>query len=183
MFVVIVVEDCYCFDFESKVYVFVFVGQLLFGKYQLVINLLFGLLYYYFDVVGWLIDSLLVVGFRLDQVLIEVIEIEVIICFDQFCKVFKVLCVVGMKLVIDDFGVGYFGLLLLICFQFDKIKVDVELVCDIYISGIKQVIVVLVVCCCEDFGIMVVVEGVEILEEWCWLQLVGICLFQGFFFF
>ncbi len=53
---------------------------------------------------------------------------------------------------------------------------------DIHISGTKQAIVASVVRCCEDLGIMVVAEGVETLEEWCWLQSVGIRLFQGFSF-
>ncbi|MEH8440319.1 EAL domain-containing protein, partial [Klebsiella pneumoniae] len=64
----------------------------------------------------------------------------------------------------------------------DKIKVDAELVRDIHISGTKQAIVASVVRCCEDLGITVVAEGVETLEEWCWLQSVGIRLFQGFLF-
>lgn len=74
------------------------------------------------------------------------------------------------------------GLSLLTRFQPDKIKVDAELVRDIHISGTKQAIVASVVRCCEDLGITVVAEGVETLEEWCWLQSVGIRLFQGFLF-
>ncbi len=87
-----------------------------------------------------------------------------------------------MKLAIDDFGAGYSGLSLLTRFQPDKIKVDAELVRDIHISGTKQAIVASVVRCCEDLGITVVAEGVETPEEWCWLQSVGIRLFQGFLF-
>ena len=121
-------------------------------------------------------------GLRPDQVLIEVTETEVITCFDQFRKVLKALRVAGMKLAIDDFGAGYSGLSLLTRFQPDKIKVDAELVRDIHISGTKQAIVASVVRCCEDLGITVVAEGVETLEEWCWLQSVGIRLFQGFLF-
>ena len=86
----------------------------------------------------------------------------------------------GISFAIDDFGAGYSGLSLLTRFQPDKIKVDAELVRDIHISGTKQAIVASVVRCCEDLGITVVAEGVETLEEWCWLQSVGIRLFQGF---
>ncbi len=113
--------------------------------------------------------------------LIEVTETEVITCFDQFRKVLKALRVAGMKLAIDDFGAGYSGLSLLTRFQPDKIKVDAELVRNIHISGAKQAIVASVVRCCEDLGITVVAEGVETTEEWCWLQSVGIRLFQGSF--
>ncbi|EPY4990658.1 diguanylate phosphodiesterase [Klebsiella pneumoniae] len=182
MFAAIAAEDRYRFDLESKAYAFALAGQLPLGKHQLAINLLPGSLYHHPDAVGWLMDSLLAAGLRPDQVLIEVTETEVITCFDQFRKVLKALRVAGMKLAIDDFGAGYSGLSLLTRFQPDKIKVDAELVRDIHISGTKQAIVASVVRCCEDLGITVVAEGVETLEEWCWLQSVGIRLFQGFLF-
>lgn len=182
MFAAIAAEDRYRFDLESKAYAFALAGQLPLGKHQLAINLLPGSLYHHPDAVGWLMDSLLAAGLRPDQVLIEVTETEVITCFDQFRKVLKALRVAGMKLAIDDFGAGYSGLSLLTRFQPDKIKVDAELVRDIHISGTKQAIVASVVRCCEDLGITVVAEGVETLEEWCWLQSVGVRLFQGFLF-
>lgn len=182
MFAAIAAEDRYRFDLESKAFAFALAGQLPLGKHQLAINLLPGSLYHHPDAVGWLMDSLLAAGLRPDQVLIEVTETEVITCFDQFRKVLKALRVAGMKLAIDDFGAGYSGLSLLTRFQPDKIKVDAELVRDIHISGTKQAIVASVVRCCEDLGITVVAEGVETLEEWCWLQSVGIRLFQGFLF-
>ena len=182
MFAAIAAEDRYRFDIESKAYAFALAGQLPLGKHQLAINLLPGSLYHHPDAVGWLMDSLLAAGLRPDQVLIEVTETEVITCFDQFRKVLKALRVAGMKLAIDDFGAGYSGLSLLTRFQPDKIKVDAELVRDIHISGTKQAIVASVVRCCEDLGITVVAEGVETIEEWCWLQSVGIRLFQGFLF-
>ncbi|HDG7812689.1 TPA: diguanylate phosphodiesterase [Klebsiella quasipneumoniae] len=182
MFAAIPAEDRYRFDLESKAYAFSLAGQLPLGKHQLAINLLPGSLYNHPDAVGWLMNSLLAAGLRPDQVLIEVTETEVITCFDQFRKVLKALRVAGMKLAIDDFGAGYSGLSLLTRFQPDKIKVDAELVRNIHISGAKQAIVASVVRCCEDLGITVVAEGVETLEEWCWLQSVGIRLFQGFLF-
>ncbi|MFM4037756.1 diguanylate phosphodiesterase [Klebsiella quasipneumoniae subsp. similipneumoniae] len=182
MFAAIPAEDRYRFDLESKAYAFSLAGQLPLGKHQLAINLLPGSLYNHPDSVGWLMNNLLAAGLRLDQVLIEVTETEVITCFDQFRKVLKALRVAGIKLAIDDFGAGYSGLSLLTRFQPDKIKVDAELVRNIHISGTKQAIVASVVRCCEDLGITVVAEGVETLEEWCWLQSVGIRLFQGFLF-
>ncbi|BAS35552.1 diguanylate phosphodiesterase [Klebsiella variicola] len=182
MFAAIAAEDRYRFDLESKAFAFSLAARLSLGKQQLAINLLPGSLYHHPDAVGWLMDNLLAAGLRPEQVLIEVTETEVISCFDQFRRVLKALRVAGMKLAIDDFGAGYSGLSLLTRFQPDKIKVDAELVRDIHISGTKQAIVASVVRCCEDLGITVVAEGVETIEEWCWLQSVGIRLFQGFLF-
>ncbi len=182
MFAAIAAEDRYRFDLESKAFAFSLAARLPLGKQQLAVNLLPGSLYNHPDAVGWLMDNLLAAGLRPEQVLIEVTETEVISCFDQFRKVLKALRVAGMKLAIDDFGAGYSGLSLLTRFQPDKIKVDAELVRDIHISGTKQAIVASVVRCCEDLGITVVAEGVETIEEWCWLQSVGIRLFQGFLF-
>ncbi|WP_281074863.1 diguanylate phosphodiesterase [Klebsiella quasivariicola] len=182
MFAAVPAEDRYRFDLESKAFAFSLAGQLPLGKQQLAINLLPGSLYNHPDAVGWLMESLQVAGLRPNQVLIEVTETEVISCFDQFSKVLKALRVAGMRVAIDDFGAGYSGLSLLTRFQPDKIKVDADLVRNIHISGTKQAIVASVVRCCEDLGITVVAEGVETLEEWCWLQSVGIRLFQGFLF-
>ena len=81
---------------------------------------------------------------------------------------------------IDDFGSGYAGLSLLTRFQPDKIKIDREIVTNIHLSGPKQAIVRSIVSCCTDLEITLVAEGIEKLEEWCWLESAGIRRFRGF---
>ncbi len=71
---------------------------------------------------------------------------------------------------------------LLTRFQPDKLKIDREIVSDIHQSGPKQAIVKSIISCCTDLEITLVAEGIEKVEEWCWLESAGIRRFQGFLF-
>ncbi|WP_150313060.1 EAL domain-containing protein, partial [Enterobacter hormaechei] len=53
---------------------------------------------------------------------------------------------------------------------------------NIHLSGPKQAIVRSISCCCSDLEITLVAEGIEKIEEWCWLESAGIRRFQGFLF-
>ena len=87
-----------------------------------------------------------------------------------------------MGLAIDDFGAGYAGLSLLTKIQPDKVKIDREIITDIHQSGPKQAVVRSIINCCRELEIAVVAEGIERIEEWCWLESAGIKRFQGFLF-
>jgi FOG: EAL domain len=117
-----------------------------------------------------------------EQVIIEVTENEMISGFNQFNSAIKQLRAEGVGLAIDDFGSGYAGLSLLTRFQPDKLKIDREIVSDIHLSGPKQAIVKSIISCCTDLEITLVAEGIEKIEEWCWLESAGIRRFQGFLF-
>ena len=39
-----------------------------------------------------------------------------------------------------------------------------------------------IISCCTDMEIALVAEGIEKIEEWCWLESAGIKRFQGFLF-
>lgn len=112
--------------------------------------------------------------------IIEVTENEMISGFNQFNSAIKQLRAEGVGLAIDDFGSGYAGLSLLTRFQPDKLKIDREIVSDIHLSGPKQAIVKSIISCCTDLEITLVAEGIEKIEEWCWLEYAGIRRFQGF---
>ena len=49
-----------------------------------------------------------------------------------------------------------------------------EIVSDIHLSGPKQAIVKSIISCCTDLEITLVAEGIEKIEEWCWLEYAGI---------
>jgi EAL domain-containing protein (putative c-di-GMP-specific phosphodiesterase class I) len=132
--------------------------------------------------VDFLMDEILRHGLVPEQVVIEVTENEMISGFNQFNSAIKQLRAAGIGLAIDDFGSGYAGLSLLTRFQPDKIKIDREIVSNIHLSGPKQAIVKSIVSCCTDLGITLVAEGIEKMEEWCWLETAGIKRFQGFLF-
>ncbi len=121
-------------------------------------------------------------GIPAKQLIFEVSETEAIANPRQFLEQVDPLRGSGVKFSLDDFGAGYSGLNLLAEFQPDTIKLDLTLVRDIHRKGARQAIIRGVLCTCEDLGIDVVAEGVECVEEYDWLWLEGVRLFQGYLF-
>ncbi len=87
----------------------------------------------------------------------------------------------GYHLVLDDYGVGYAGLGLLLAVQPDMAKMDRLLIAGIDHDPVRQAILTHVVSLAEDQGVTLVAEGIETLAELRTLQAIGIPLGQGFF--
>ena len=88
----------------------------------------------------------------------------------------------GFSTAIDDFGAGHAGLGLLAKIQTDYLKLDMELIRAIDTSVSRRVIVEGIVRIAERLGIMVIAEGIETVEEWTTLRLLGIRYCQGYLF-
>lgn len=175
-------DKIYEVDLQTKKYAFALAEKLGIGSHKIAVNLLPMSLVNVPGAVEFLVDQISLHGLQLEQVVIEVTENEMISGFNKFNSAIKRLRGEGIGLAIDDFGSGYAGLSLLTRFQPDKIKIDREIVSNIHLSGAKQAIVRSIVSCCTDLEITLVAEGIEKLEEWCWLESAGIRRFQGFLF-
>ncbi len=175
-------DKLYDVDLQTKAYAFALAEKIGIGDHKIAINLLPMSLVNVPGAVDFLMDQILLHGLVPEQVVVEVTENEMISGFNQFNSAIKQLRAAGVGLAIDDFGSGYAGLSLLTRFQPDKIKIDREIVSNIHLSGPKQAIVKSIVSCCTDMGIALVAEGIEKMEEWCWLETAGIRRFQGFLF-
>lgn len=175
-------DKVYEVDLQTKAYAFALAEKIGIGDHKIAINLLPMSLVNVPGAVEFLMEQILRHGLVPEQVVIEVTENEMISGFNQFNSAIKQLRAAGIGLAIDDFGSGYAGLSLLTRFQPDKIKIDREIVSNIHLSGPKQAIVKSIVSCCADLGITLVAEGIEKMEEWCWLETAGIKRFQGFLF-
>jgi EAL domain-containing protein (putative c-di-GMP-specific phosphodiesterase class I) len=175
-------DKLYEIDLQTKAYAFALAEKIGIGGHKIAVNLLPMSLVNVPGAVDFLMDEILRHGLVPEQVVIEVTENEMISGFNQFNSAIKQLRAAGIGLAIDDFGSGYAGLSLLTRFQPDKIKIDREIVSNIHLSGPKQAIVKSIVSCCTDLGITLVAEGIEKMEEWCWLETAGIKRFQGFLF-
>ena len=116
------------------------------------------------------------------QLVIEVTETEIISESDTFYQAIEQIRSRGMRVAIDDFGAGYAGLSLLADFTPDKIKLDRKITTGIHESGHRQAITEAVLEFANSMGIPLVVEGVETIDEWLWLQHAGVQRFQGFLF-
>jgi EAL domain-containing protein (putative c-di-GMP-specific phosphodiesterase class I) len=88
----------------------------------------------------------------------------------------------GFSTAIDDFGAGHAGLGLLAKIQTDYLKLDMELIRSIDTSVSRRVIVEGIVRIAKRLGITVIAEGIETVEEWTTLRLLGIRYCQGFLF-
>lgn len=175
-------ESLYSFDLETKAVALQQAGLMLRTDEKIAINLFPGSLYSIPGSVTLLVEQIRQANLRPDQVIIEVLETELITRIDDFHHSLKEIRAAGIGIAIDDFGSGYSRLSLLSKFQPDKIKLDRALIVDIHKNGIKQAMIAAIVKYCEDMGIKLVAEGVEKQEEWCWLQSIGIRLFQGYLF-
>lgn len=175
-------DQLYEIDLQTKAYAFALAEKIGIGDHKIAVNLLPMSLVNVPGAVDFLMDQILRHGLVPEQVVVEVTENEMISGFNQFNSAIKQLRAAGIGLAIDDFGSGYAGLSLLTRFQPDKIKIDREIVSNIHLSGPKQAIVKSIVSCCTDLGITLVAEGIEKMEEWCWLETAGIKRFQGFLF-
>ncbi|HGH4620170.1 TPA: diguanylate phosphodiesterase [Enterobacter cloacae] len=175
-------DKIYEVDLQTKKYAFALAEKLGIGSHKISVNLLPMSLVNVPGAVEFLVDQISLHGLQPEQVVIEVTENEMISGFNKFNSAIKRLRGEGVGLAIDDFGSGYAGLSLLTRFQPDKIKIDREIVSNIHLSGAKQAIVRSIVSCCTDLEITLVAEGIEKLEEWCWLESAGIRRFQGFLF-
>ncbi|WP_354692000.1 diguanylate phosphodiesterase [Phytobacter sp. RSE-02] len=175
-------EEMYKFDLESKLVALKLAEKLLKPYERISINLLPGSLVHNCNSVDFIIKAIHECNLEPYQVTIEIIENDLILDLDAFIGILKSIRAAGIGLAIDDFGAGYSRFNLLSRLQPDKLKLDRELIKNIHVSGPKQAIVSSLIKFSQDMGISLVAEGIEKIDEWCWLQSSGIDLFQGFLF-
>jgi len=88
----------------------------------------------------------------------------------------------GVRLALDDFGVGYSSLSYLQRFPFDKLKIDKGFVAPLGRSANGGVIIQSIVGLGCALGLSVLAEGVETEEQRVLLRLAGCNEMQGFLF-
>ena len=88
----------------------------------------------------------------------------------------------GIRLAVDDFGMGSSTLTYIKEFAVSVIKIDISLVKDITENHYSQEIVRSIISLCDQFGIEVVAEGVETYEQLEKLKSMGCQRYQGFYF-
>jgi EAL domain-containing protein (putative c-di-GMP-specific phosphodiesterase class I) len=94
----------------------------------------------------------------------------------------KLLQEFGFMTAIDDFGMGYSGIKLLLEYQPNYIKLDRTLISNIKWDKVKQSVFFGIRRMCIELSIDIVAEGVETEEEYHWLHNAGVDIFQGYYF-
>ncbi|MBH1987506.1 MAG: EAL domain-containing protein [Burkholderiales bacterium] len=121
-------------------------------------------------------------GFPVERIIFEVTEGERVEDGPWFAQILREYKRIGFKTAIDDFGAGYAGLRLLVDFQPDLIKIDMDLIRGVERSAPRQAIVKHLTRLCAEMQIEVIAEGVETTSERDFLMDAGIHLMQGYLF-
>lgn len=174
--------DRYEFDLETKAIAIKQGAALITSEQSLSINLCPGAITHRPNVGEYLHGLATESGLKPRQLVVEVTEVEIISESDAFHHAIEQIRSYGIRIAIDDFGAGYAGLSLLADFSPDKIKLDRKITTGIHESGHRQAITEAVLEFANSMGIPLVVEGVETLDEWLWLQHAGVQRFQGYLF-
>jgi EAL domain-containing protein (putative c-di-GMP-specific phosphodiesterase class I) len=88
----------------------------------------------------------------------------------------------GFRIAIDDLGAGYAGLSSFATLKPEVVKLDMSLVRNVHQSAIRQRLVGSMASLCNDMGMQVVAEGVEVVGEFDTVSKSGCNLQQGYFF-
>jgi diguanylate cyclase (GGDEF)-like protein len=88
----------------------------------------------------------------------------------------------GVHIAIDDFGVGYATLGMLLQPHINKIKIDRSFIKAISHSKSNQILVQSILHLGHSLEMQVVAEGVETVDDYQFLKLIGCDLMQGYFF-
>ncbi len=118
--------------------------------------------------------------FPLDRLIFEVTEGEEVMDPAHLQSIAEEYRRQGFQLAIDDFGSGFANLNLLADLTCNIVKIDMALIRDLHIRPKAEALVQMTVEMCKQFGISVVAEGIETVEEYQALRRCGIRLMQGY---
>jgi len=114
-----------------------------------------------------------------------VFEITESVLAEDIGKVIKILSALkalGISLSMDDFGTGYSSLNYLRRLNVDELKIDKSFIDHFNESTADQVMVTTIVSIAQNFGLKVVIEGIETKAQFDLLAYYGCFAYQGFYF-
>ncbi|CAD0262497.1 MULTISPECIES: putative bifunctional diguanylate cyclase/phosphodiesterase [Pseudomonas] len=118
-------------------------------------------------------------GLQGRQLEVEIGEDSLMHNLEASAKQFKLLRAVGVRIALDDFGSGHCSLAHLRDLPFDTLKLDRQLVAGLPGSARDAAMARSIIELCGHFGVLVVAEGVETLEQAQWLKANGCPFVQG----
>jgi diguanylate cyclase (GGDEF)-like protein/PAS domain S-box-containing protein len=120
-------------------------------------------------------------GLSPDRLELEITETVLLQDSDATMKAMRQLQQLGVRMSLDDFGIGYSSLSYLRKFPFSKIKIDGSFVKDLASDSGAIAIIRAVTSMGADLGMDIVVEGVETEEQLRMLEAEGCREAQGYF--
>lgn len=114
------------------------------------------------------------------QLEVEVTEDALMHNPDETRKQLRLLRNLGVRVALDDFGSGPCSLAHLRDLELDTLKLDRHLIARLPDSTRDAALVSNVINLCKQYGLLVIAEGVETIEQYQWLQVHGCEYVQGF---
>jgi len=114
------------------------------------------------------------------QLEVEVTEEALMQNPDETRKQLRLLRNLGVRVALDDFGSGPCSLAHLRDLELDTLKLDRHLIARLPDSQRDASLVSTVISLCKQYGLLVIAEGVETIEQYQWLQAHGCEYVQGF---
>jgi EAL domain-containing protein (putative c-di-GMP-specific phosphodiesterase class I) len=115
-----------------------------------------------------------------EKLVVELTEDALSEYFDDANETLQALRTLGTKVAIDDFGTGESSLDHLRSFQFDQVKIDKSYVQDVIDDAGDASLVKAIIQMGHSFGMQVIAEGVETIEQLEFLKENGCDLMQGY---
>ena len=136
----------------------------------------------YIHFVQELRDIIALTGINPDLLKLELTETAVIDNIDDVINKINVLQQIGVRIALDDFGMGHSSLIYLKKLPFTQIKIDQSFVNDVLTDSNDAAIIQMILAIGKTIQCNIVAEGVEQLEQFELLKKFGCLYFQGFYF-
>lgn len=134
------------------------------------------------DIVGQVADTLDAYGLPPDLLEVELTESAIMRDPYVTSHTLRRLKEVGVKIAVDDFGVGYSSLSYLKRFNVDRLKIDRSFISDLHNNPDDEAITTAIIEMAHALNLEVVAEGVETEQQLEMIRLLGCELAQGFWF-
>lgn len=116
------------------------------------------------------------------EIELEITESVLIDDFDEVYEKLKVLRAYGIRISLDDFGTGFSSLSYLKKLPIDTLKIDKSFIDTVLTDFSSRVILESIVNMVKALGFESIAEGVELLEQYEYLQSIGCNVIQGYLF-
>ena len=136
----------------------------------------------YIHFVQELRDIIASTGINPDLLKLELTETAVIDNIDDVIHKINLLKAIGVRIALDDFGMGHSSLVYLKKLPVTQIKIDQSFVNDMLTDSNDAAIIQMILTIGKAIQCNIVAEGVEHLEQFEMLKKFGCCFFQGYYF-
>lgn len=117
-----------------------------------------------------------------ESVIFEVTETAVVDTFENTSEIFELLDENGVRLALDDFGMGFSGLSYLARIPVSCLKIDKYFTAELEPDSDNEKVLKTILYLCENLEINCVIEGIETRSQYEQLMSLGADHMQGFYF-